>query len=172
MDTLGRHVIAELDGCQPTVLSDSTRIRLWLREAARAAGATLITDEVFDFRNGGVSGFALLAESHVSIHTWPEHGYAAVDIYTCGLNTRPEVACHYLASHLGAQRLAMSSIDRGRPVPGGGHDHGPVAALTLTAESIPLPRPGAALRADAPHQGRNAGSKPHPVLKLKTTQET
>src|SRR5437763_9492825 len=102
MDTQGRHVIAELDGCEPGRLADPKRIRRWLLEAAVAAGATVLADEVFDFQNGGTSGFVLLAESHISIHTWPEHGYAAVDIYTCGAHTVPGAACTYLAERLGA----------------------------------------------------------------------
>ena len=65
--------------------------------ADRRANATALADETFDFQEGGVSGFVLLAESHISIHTWPEHRYAAVDIYTCGEHTVPEKACAALA---------------------------------------------------------------------------
>jgi S-adenosylmethionine decarboxylase len=122
MDTLGRHVIAELDGCDPVLLSDSKAIRRLLLEAARRAGATALADETFDFKNGGVSGFVLLAESHVSIHTWPEHRYAAVDIYTCGDQAVPDRGCVYLADALGASQMRMTSMTRG--VPGrGGHEH-------------------------------------------------
>jgi S-adenosylmethionine decarboxylase len=123
MDTRGRHVIAELDGCDPARLTDPAAIRSSLLEAARAAGATALADETFHFRNGGVSGFVLLAESHISIHTWPEHGYAAIDVYTCGLRAMPEVACRYLADCLGAERIRMSVLDRGLPTIDGGHEH-------------------------------------------------
>ena len=123
MDTLGLHVIAELDGCAPGSLTDPELIRRSLCEAARAAGATRLADEIFEFKNGGVSGFVLLAESHISIHTWPEHGYAAVDVYTCGVHTRPETACDELAARLGAARLRTTTMDRGRPSPNGGHAH-------------------------------------------------
>ena len=122
MDTLGRHVIAELDGCNPTILSNSDTIRRLLLDAVRKSGATALTDELFDFKEGGVSGFVLLAESHISIHTWPEHGYAAIDIYTCGGHTMPDRACAHLADRLGATQVRTTTIDRGVPGRSGGHE--------------------------------------------------
>ena len=123
MDTLGRHVIAELDGCNADLLSDSGEIRRLLLEAARHAGATALADETFDFNEGGVSGFVLLAESHISIHTWPEHAYAAIDIYTCGRHTVPDRACDYLAEKLQATQVRTTSLERGVPGKSGGHEH-------------------------------------------------
>jgi S-adenosylmethionine decarboxylase len=123
MDTLGRHVIAELDGCDPTLLRDSVSIRRLLIEAARKSGATVLADETFEFRNGGVSGFVLLAESHISIHTWPEHQYAAIDIYTCGAHTTPDLGCQHLAETLHAGQLRMTSLSRGLPARFVGHEH-------------------------------------------------
>jgi S-adenosylmethionine decarboxylase len=122
MVTLGRHVIAELDGCDSALLSDSKAIRRLLVEAVRKAGATALADETFDFQEGGVSGFVLLAESHISIHTWPEHGYAAIDIYTCGRHTMPDRACVYVADRLKAARIRTTTIDRGVPAKDGGHE--------------------------------------------------
>jgi S-adenosylmethionine decarboxylase len=122
MDTLGRHVIAELDGCSADVLSNTATVQRFLREAVRVAGARAIAEEIFNFKEGGVSGFILLAESHLSIHTWPEHGYAAVDIYTCGRHTIPERACDYLAERLGATEVRTIRIDRGLPGKNGGHE--------------------------------------------------
>ncbi len=122
MDTLGRHVIAELDGCDAALLSNSKVMRRLLLEAARTAGATALSDEIFDFKNGGVSGFVLLAESHISIHTWPEHGYAAIDIYTCGRHTLPDQACVYLANRLKAKQVHTTTLDRGVPSKLGGHE--------------------------------------------------
>jgi S-adenosylmethionine decarboxylase len=123
METLGRHVIAELDGCDAAILSDSGQIRHHLVEAARRAGATVLAEETFDFKNGGVSGFVLLAESHISIHTWPEHNYAAVDIYTCGEHTMPDRGAVHLADMLGATQVRMTSLSRGVPGTYGGHEH-------------------------------------------------
>jgi len=123
MDTLGQHVIAELDGCDAAALSDPGTVRAALIEAARRANATILADEVFTFKNGGVSGFVLLAESHVSIHTWPEHRYAAIDIYTCGDHTVPALGCDHLADALGATQTRTTSLTRGVPADGGAHDH-------------------------------------------------
>jgi S-adenosylmethionine decarboxylase len=123
MDTLGRHVIAELDGCDAEILSDAETIRLHLIEAAQRSGATVLSDKTFEFREGGVSGFVLLAESHISIHTWPEHHYAAIDIYTCGDHTMPDKGCIYLADALGATQVRMTSLARGVPGSCGGHEH-------------------------------------------------
>jgi S-adenosylmethionine decarboxylase len=123
MDTRGCHVIAELDGCHADLLSDPARVRRLLLEAARAAQATALAVETFEFANGGVSGFVLLAESHISIHTWPEHGYAAIDIYTCGHHTMPERAGAYLAEGLGATRVRTTALDRGLIARDGGHEH-------------------------------------------------
>ena len=123
METLGRHVIAELDGCDAALLSDVEQIRRLMVQAAHQAGATPLADEMFEFQNGGVSGFVLLAESHISIHTWPEHGYAAMDIYTCGRHTMPDMACASLAEGLGASTLRTTVLDRGLPARDGGHEH-------------------------------------------------
>jgi S-adenosylmethionine decarboxylase len=123
METLGRHVIAELDGCDTELLRSPDEVRRFLLGAAEAAGATILADELFEFQNGGVSGFVLLAESHISIHTWPEHAYAAIDVYTCGSHTMPERACAYLADQLGARQVRSSVLDRGLNAPDGTHKH-------------------------------------------------
>jgi len=123
MDTLGRHVIAELDGCDAELLSDCATVRHLLLEAARRANAKALADETFDFQEGGVSGFVLLAESHISIHTWPEHHYAAIDIYTCGCHTMPEKACSFLADRLRTSQVQMTALDRGVSGRSGGHEH-------------------------------------------------
>jgi len=139
METLGRHVIAELDGCDAATLCDVELIRRHMVEAAREAGATPLADEMFEFQNGGVSGFVLLAESHISIHTWPEHGYAAMDIYTCGQHTMPDLACASLARRLGAAGLKSTVLDRGLPARDGGHEHrlGAPAGIEPFAATIP-----------------------------------
>ena len=123
METLGHHILAELDGCDRRLLDDPGQVRRILREAADAAGARALSDAVFEFPGGGVSGIVLLAESHISIHTWPEHGYAAVDIYTCGTRALPGAACDHLARRLAATRVRSSHFDRGLTGPDGGRDH-------------------------------------------------
>jgi len=108
----GRHLIAELHGCSG--LADVALVQQALTDAAAAAGATLLDVKLHAFGPGqGVTGVALLAESHISIHTWPEHGYAAVDIFLCAPRHDLEAALAVLAEALGAARVDQQLIARG-----------------------------------------------------------
>jgi S-adenosylmethionine decarboxylase proenzyme len=98
-------------------LDDLKRIEALMNEAARAAGATVVASVFQPFEPHGVSGVVVIEESHLSIHTWPEHGYAAVDFFTCG-NADPEVAHELLAAGLGAQGAEVMFVDRGMGAPG------------------------------------------------------
>lgn len=82
--------------------------------AASAANATIVSSQFHHFGPQGVSGVLVLAESHLSVHTWPEHRYAAVDIYTCGLDCKPELAHELLAKALGAASVEVLEVKRGR----------------------------------------------------------
>lgn len=84
-DPLGEHYIIELWGCEHQTLDDLPKIRSALLEAADRAGATIIDERFHQFSPQGVSGVVVIAESHLSIHTWPELGYAALDLFTCNL---------------------------------------------------------------------------------------
>ncbi|RMH41726.1 MAG: adenosylmethionine decarboxylase, partial [Deltaproteobacteria bacterium] len=84
LDTRSRHVLAEYHGCDPAVLDDRGTIEPLMRRAAQAAGATVVGSMFHEFAPQGVSGVVVVEESHLSIHTWPEYGYAAVDFFTCG----------------------------------------------------------------------------------------
>ena len=86
-----------------------------IRDRAKGAGATLLNLITHQFQPQGVTGLALLAESHISIHTWPESGYAAIDVFTCGDHTMPEQACAILCSELQAKRHALKSFLRETP---------------------------------------------------------
>jgi S-adenosylmethionine decarboxylase len=103
-------------GCPPELLDDPQAIEASLREAARLARSTLLQHMAHRFHPQGVTALGLLAESHISIHTWPEMGYAAADVFTCGEHTRPERACGYLASALKAERFDIRRIARGPQV--------------------------------------------------------
>lgn len=107
----GRHLIIDLWDCQQ--LDNLAFIERTLRDATQSAGATLLHIHLHHFTpNGGVSGVAVLAESHISIHTWPERGYAALDIFMCG-NTEPEKAVELLKQRFQPQRIEMSTHLRG-----------------------------------------------------------
>jgi len=113
-DTVGKHCILELYGCEHARLNDEDFLRSAITIAALRAGATLLNLITHRFEPQGVTGLALLAESHISIHTWPESGYAAVDVFTCGDHTMPESACQVLVEELQAHSHLLKS-SAGKP---------------------------------------------------------
>ena len=110
-----KHCVAELFKADPDRLNDEAFVRQSLVNAAELAGATLLDIKTHPFEPQGVTGFALLAESHISIHTWPEHRFAAVDAFTCGNTTNPELACIYLASAFDSSGHVINFIERSTP---------------------------------------------------------
>jgi S-adenosylmethionine decarboxylase len=114
-DAVGKHCILELYECDSSRLDDEAFLRDTITTAAKRAGATLLNLITHRFEPQGVTGLALLAESHISIHTWPESGYAAVDVFTCGDHTMPERACQVLADELGAASHKLTSFRRETP---------------------------------------------------------
>jgi S-adenosylmethionine decarboxylase len=108
----GRHLIADLHGC--TGLDDVARIERALRAAAVAAGATVIDLRLHHFGPGsGITGMALLAESHISVHTWPEHGYAALDCFLCGARHDLDAALTKVVDELSPARVETQTLKRG-----------------------------------------------------------
>jgi len=107
------HVLVECLACDPARLDDAVALEAALREAADAVGARVVGAGFHRFAPQGVTGFLLLEESHLSVHTWPEHRYAAVDLFTCGARD-PEEALPVLRAALGAERLEVVRIARGR----------------------------------------------------------
>ena len=114
MRTIGRHLLAELYSCDCDTLSDITKVRQLMLIAAEDVGATVVGDVFHEFSPRGVSGVVVIAESHLSIHTWPDSRYVAIDIYTCG-NLDPLQGLPRLASSLGAQEYRVQEILRGLP---------------------------------------------------------
>lgn len=110
----GIHYILELKDCAPELLDNETFVRDAIAEAASAAHATLLTLSSHKFEPQGVTALGLLAESHISIHTWPEAGYAAVDIFTCGPDCKPQLAGEYLAKALKAEAHDVIIVPRGK----------------------------------------------------------
>jgi len=111
----GKHCILELYECDEYRLNDEAFVRTTITTAAKEAGATLLNLVTHRFEPQGITGLALLAESHISIHTWPENLYAAVDVFTCGKHTMPEKACQILYNELSAKRFSLKRLLRETP---------------------------------------------------------
>lgn len=125
MDTLGTHLLIEYWGCDEDILADLETISRVMREAAEATGATIVESSMKKFppydaddTKPGVSGVLVLAESHLTIHTSPRNGYAAVDAFTCGTKCNPHNANRILKPGLKAFRYEVLVIQRGDPRPG------------------------------------------------------
>ena len=113
---IGSHCILELHGCPQDILNDEAVVRDAIAKASEKSLSTLLHLSSHSFEPHGVTAIGLLAESHISIHTWPELGYAACDIFTCGEATRPTQACDYLAAFLRASSHSLKVLPRGRNV--------------------------------------------------------
>jgi S-adenosylmethionine decarboxylase proenzyme len=113
LNALGKHLLLELQGCDKEVLNDISFLRDVLLAAARKCGATILGESFHQFSPQGVSGIVVIAESHLFIHTWPEYGYAAADIFTCGNSVYPERAAHLLMKKLGSTNHSLVEMRRG-----------------------------------------------------------
>ena len=113
MYALGKHVLLELKQCNREVLEDIGEIREILLAAAERAKAKVVGESFHQFSPQGVSGVVIIAESHLSIHTWPEWDYAAVDIFTCGDSVNTEEAMEFITRSLSCQNLSVLEISRG-----------------------------------------------------------
>ncbi len=135
MSSAGISYLLELYDCPSEILNDETYVNAALREAVVRAKATLLDGASHQFRPQGVTALALLAESHISVHTWPELGYAAVDIFTCGRHAMPAQACDYLVKALRAGRHSVQRVERGVGLGTKASQLGtkPVAETVLTA---------------------------------------
>ncbi len=114
METIGRHLIAEYYGCDFNAINNVEYVRNHMCEAAIKIGATVLGEKFHQFSPQGVSGTVVIAESHLSIHTWPEKGYVAVDIFTCG-GLEPNIGFEYLGEVLKAKTGRVQEILRGLP---------------------------------------------------------
>ena len=110
-----KHLLLELYRCDREKLNDECFLRCILNRAAKLANATVLNLISNKFDPQGVTAIALLAESHISIHTWPESNYSAVDIFTCGKNMMPELASQYLIRSLMAKEHSLRVIERNPP---------------------------------------------------------
>ncbi len=110
---LGIQILIELKDCNLKKLNDIDFIRETMEEAARRTGSTIITSSFRYFDPHGISGLVMIAESHLAIHTWPEYGYAAADIFTCGNRVFPWKAVGFLEKALEAKSCTTQEIKRG-----------------------------------------------------------
>jgi S-adenosylmethionine decarboxylase len=108
----GRHLILDLYECDPVLLDDYDQLQTLLETALQMSSATILRIIGEKFKPQGVTLLALLAESHASIHTWPEMGYAAIDLYTCGDTTNTHKAAEFLKHKLKAQLSEEKEIVR------------------------------------------------------------
>ena len=111
-----KHLLLELYKCDCEKLNDESFLRCTLNRAAKLANATVLNLISNKFEPQGVTAIALLAESHISIHTWPESNYSAVDIFTCGQKMSPELASQYLIEALKAEEHSLRVIERNPPL--------------------------------------------------------
>lgn len=110
---LGSQTLADLYECDPNVLDDVDRVRDAMLEAARRAGATIVGHAVHRFSPQGVSGVVVIAESHLAVHTWPEHRYAALDLFTCGATIRQDACFDHLRAAFASRRHTTTRVPRG-----------------------------------------------------------
>jgi S-adenosylmethionine decarboxylase len=112
MEHLGQHVIIEFWGCNDGI-NDADLMRTAMIDAVRAANATLLDINVHTFSPHGVTGVAVLSESHLSVHSWPEYGYLAADVFTCGTTTKPIAAAEVLRRYFEPERVELQELPRG-----------------------------------------------------------
>lgn len=114
MNAIGLHLLIELEDCNSAILDDVELIEKYMVQAAERAKATILKTYFHKFSPVGVTGVVALAESHISIHTWPEYNYAAVDIFTCGIILQPQTASQYLIDKLECKTPVITEIKRGK----------------------------------------------------------
>jgi len=114
LNALGTHVLVELRDCDANALDDLQNVESTLIDTARRIGATIIGHAFHQFSPQGVTGVVIIAESHICIHTWPEHNYAAVDIFTCGDTSRLDEATRHIAEAFRSQDLSVVTLQRGQ----------------------------------------------------------
>jgi S-adenosylmethionine decarboxylase proenzyme len=116
-EVLGLHLLLELYDCPSDRLNDPAAVDTAVRGAAEDAGATIVQSAFHHFSPQGVSGALIIAESHITMHTWPEKGYAAVDLFTCGHREVLERAADRLIARFAPQHCERRLLERGLPTP-------------------------------------------------------
>ncbi len=115
--TVGRHLLVDLHGCDRAMIDDVDRMLELAKKAVVESKGTILAVQSHKFEPQGVTALILIAESHLALHTWPEHGYVAVDYFTCGQRIDPEVALRTLLESLRPVRSESRIVERGQPLP-------------------------------------------------------
>jgi len=113
VDTRGYHYVIEASGCDPKVLADAEELKRILLEAAKVGEMDVRSTYFYKFSPQGVSGMVIVSGSHISIHTWPEKGYAAIDVYTCDVDSKPEKTVEHILERIRASYAHITEIERG-----------------------------------------------------------
>ncbi|MDF1564112.1 MAG: adenosylmethionine decarboxylase [Deltaproteobacteria bacterium] len=113
MQTLGRHALLDLYGCDPAILNDGATLQELLKQTAVELECTVVEEVFHNFSPYGVSGVVVIAESHLAVHTWPEHGFAAVDLFTCNDTTALSLLAEILQERFGASHFEYREEVRG-----------------------------------------------------------
>jgi len=113
MNYLGNHLLIEMYNCNRKTINDLEKIEKMMLEAVRISRATALTQSFHKFSPHGVSGVVVISESHFSIHTWPEYGYCALDIFTCGTEIESEKALDFLEAEFEADSISVTEVKRG-----------------------------------------------------------
>ncbi len=128
MKALGRHLLAEFYDCDTRIINDVKLLETIMKDAVLKIGATIVNVSFHTFNPHGVSGFIVIAESHLAVHTWPEYNFASIDIYTCGETINPWEACNYIAEKLRSKHVSAIEMKRGvLDIPGKKIQHKPIA---------------------------------------------
>jgi S-adenosylmethionine decarboxylase len=133
LHALGTHLLIDLQDCNPEILDNLDAVQEAMVSAAKEANATIVDVSFHEFNPIGISGMVIIAESHLSIHTWPEYGYAAVDIFTCGEQIKPLEAAAYLIKRFECKNHSVVDMKRGM--------------LSLSGEKLPHKVEGSHLQA-------------------------
>tara|TARA_R100000353_G_scaffold172267_1_gene137277 strand:+ start:48 stop:377 length:330 start_codon:yes stop_codon:yes gene_type:complete len=107
-----KHILFDLHDCPSDLLDSETHIRVCLWKAGKVCNSEVLDVGSYRFQPQGITGYAMLADSHISIHTWPEKGIAKCDIFTCGDKSLPELAVQFLSERLLAKKVTSNSFDR------------------------------------------------------------
>jgi len=113
MNYLGNHLLIEMYDCNKKTINDVAKIEQLLLKAVNISKATALTQSFHKFSPHGVSGVVVISESHFSIHTWPEYGYCALDIFTCGTDIESEKALDFLKAEFESASISVTEVKRG-----------------------------------------------------------